>query len=100
MLRMRAFVFVVALLLAAGCGCFENFVQAEERLERPAPRTALNGAIHYQRAILFLTNVDPSKREVLQKPIWEIVTPETSDAELAELDALLVESRHACSLTL
>jgi hypothetical protein len=70
-------------------------VEARERLEQPLPRTALNGAIHYQRAILFLSAVDPAKRVVLQKPIWEIVTPETSEAEIAELNQLLIESRHA-----
>ena len=68
---------------------------AQERLSQPAPRTAPNGAIHYQRAILFLTAVEPDKRRVLQQPIWEIITPETTDAEIAELNKLLIESRHA-----
>lgn len=61
----------------------------------PAPRSATNGALHYQRAILFLSAVDPDKREILSRPLWEIVTPSTPASELAELDALLNESRHA-----
>ncbi len=68
---------------------------AQARLRQPAPRTALNGAIHYQRAILFLNAVDPVKRQILQKPVWEIITPETTDAEIAEINELLIESRHA-----
>jgi len=68
---------------------------ASERLEHPMPRAATNGAIHYQRAILFLYAVDPVKRAALQKPIWEIVTPDSHGDELAKMDKLLVESRHA-----
>ncbi len=66
-----------------------------ERLAQPLPRTALNGAIHYQRAILFLTAVDPAKRAVLQKPMWEIITTDMIEEELAPLNELLIESRHA-----
>ncbi len=68
---------------------------AHEHLSQPVPRPAMNGAIHYQRAILFLAAVDPAMREVLRKPIWEIVTPDISDAKLAKLNDLLIESRHA-----
>ena len=87
----RSILFLLAVTLI---GDFSK-CEARERLEQPLPRTALNGAIHYQRAILFLSAVDPGKREVLQKPIWEIVTPETSEDELENLNDLLIESRHA-----
>lgn len=70
-------------------------VAAQEEFSQPVPQTSPNGAIHYQRAILFLTAVDPQKRTVLEKPIWEIVTPETNDAEIDKLNQLLIESRHA-----
>ncbi|QDT00596.1 hypothetical protein [Adhaeretor mobilis] len=82
-----------ALLLLVG-GARQS-ADAREKLSEPSPQTAHNGALHYQRAILFLTSVDPVKREILQKPIWEIVTPATTDAEIAKLDELLIESRHA-----
>ena len=85
---------LMLLLVVAGTSGSQSAI-ARERLDSPLPRTALNGAIHYQRAILFLSAVDPAKRAVLQKPIWEIVTPEISPAELAKLDELLIESRHA-----
>lgn len=91
--RLALFALMLVLTIALGDGF--STVVARERIDQPLPRTALNGAIHYQRAILFLSAVDPAKREVLQKPIWEIVTPETTKAELAELNELLIESRHA-----
>jgi len=68
---------------------------AGERLEYPMPPTATNGAIHYQRAILFLYAVDPNKRTALLKPIWEIMTPDSNSDEIAKIDKLLIESRHA-----
>ena len=68
---------------------------AGQSLDMPVPRTATNAAIHYQRAILFLSAVDPAKREILLKPIWEIVTPTSTEADLAKVDELLIESRHA-----
>ena len=68
---------------------------AGQSLDMPMPRTATNAAIHYQRAILFLSAVDSAKRETLLKPIWEIVTPTSTEADLAEVDELLIESRHA-----
>ena len=67
----NAFALLLTLMLISG----KQPALAQESLSQPVPRTAQNGAIHYQRAILFLTAVDPAKREVLQKPIWEIVTP-------------------------
>jgi len=39
--------------------------------------------------------VDPAQRELLRKPIWEIVTPDSNDADLAKVDQLLIASRHA-----
>jgi len=68
---------------------------AGEGLQQPMPRAATNGAIHYQRAILFLYAVDPDKRAALLKPIWEIVTPDSDGTAIAKVDELLVESRHA-----
>ena len=64
-------------------------------LDMPMPRTATNAAIHYQRAILFLSAVDQEYRETLLKPIWEIVTPTATEADLAKVDELLIVSRHA-----
>jgi len=93
--RWPCFITAFALLLSLIFNSGQQSVSAQERLSQPAPRTALNGAIHYQRAILFLTAVDPTKRKILQKPIWEIVTPATTEAEIAELNELLIESRHA-----
>ena len=66
-----------------------------QAIRRPLPRTATNAAIHYQRAMLFLSGVEIDKRELLLKPIWEIMTPETTDAELEKINELLVASRHA-----
>ena len=86
---------LLALLLVPIVNGDKQSVFAQERLSQPVPRSAVNGAIHYQRAILFLTAVDPAKREVLQKPIWEIVTPATTEAEIAKLNDLLIDSRHA-----
>ena len=84
-LSLAALMVVSSLLLSA----------AGQSLDMPMPRTATNAAIHYQRAILFLSAVDPAKRETLLKPIWEIVTPTSTEADLAKVDELLIESRHA-----
>ncbi len=94
--RLQRLVFCVLMLLLAliTSNGWQPAV-AGERLDQPLPRTAINGAIHYQRAILFLTAVDPAKREVLGKPMWEIVSPNMAQAELAKLNDLLIESRHA-----
>jgi len=81
-------------MLLASFGNQQRLV-AGEKLSQPLPRTATNGAIHYQRAILFLYAVDPAKRTVLQKPIWEIVTPDSDEDQIAKVDELLIESRHA-----
>ena len=66
-----------------------------ETLDMPLPRTASNAAIHYQRAMLFLSAVDPSTREPLLKPIWEIITPDSGKEDLEKVDQLLIDSRHA-----
>ena len=91
----RLVVCLVYLFLAALTCCGKQTAIAEEHLSQPASRVAPNGAIHYQHTILYLTAVDPAKREVLQKPIWEIVTPTTSKTEISRLNDLFIESRHA-----
>ncbi len=90
----RQIVFLLVLMLLMLFGDQQQSV-AGEKLHRPMPRTATNGAIHYQRAILFLYAVDPAKRSLLQKPIWEIVTPDSTEDDVAKVDRLLIESRHA-----
>ena len=45
--------------------------------------------------MLYLSGVDPAKRELLLKPIWEVLSAETSDGDLAAADQLLIESRFA-----
>ena len=85
----RALVFIIVLLALA-----VSETHATE-LYQPLPSSASNAALHYQRAILFLAEVDPSLRKLLKKPIWEIVNAETTEAEVAEIDALLIVSRHA-----
>jgi len=66
-----------------------------ETLEQPLPGTATNAALHYQRAILFLYSVEPASREILGQPIWEIIHRDSSEDDIAGLDRLLIETRHA-----
>lgn len=89
----RAFV----MLVAAFCIFVSNQPReaAAESLEFPAPRESTNAAIHYQRACLFLNSVDYEQRELLRKPIWQVVTSESTDEDLANVDRVLVPSRHA-----
>lgn len=61
----------------------------------PLPSSSSNAALHYQRAILFLAEVEPDQRKMLRQPIWEIVNAETTAEEVAEIDALLIASRHS-----
>ncbi len=85
----------LAVALAAAIG--GSIVQRTnaESLDLPDPRSSTNGAIHYQRACLFLSAVDIDQRAILRKPIWQIITAETTDDELAKIDDLLIASRHA-----
>lgn len=62
-------------------------------LQLPSPSS--NAALHYQRAILFLAEVDPKQRELLEKSIWEIVNSQTTPEQIDEINALLFASRHA-----
>ena len=64
-------------------------------IDMPEPRTATNAAIHYQRAVLFLGAIQPEDREILARPIWEIITPESSEEDLAAVNRLLIAGRHA-----
>ena len=73
---------------------FANSGRAQS-LDMPMPPSSTNGAIHYQRAMLYLSGVDPVKRELLLKPIWEVLSAETSEGDLAAADQLLIESRFA-----
>ncbi|WP_148074122.1 hypothetical protein [Bythopirellula goksoeyrii] len=91
-LRTGCFSFLLCpLLFVIVLHCSANAAELEQRL----PTSSSNAALHYQRAILFLADVDVEKRKLLEKPIWEIVTPETSADELKAIDALLVASRYA-----
>ena len=78
----------VLLLLSSGA------LHAAEVLS-PLPSSSSNAALHYQRAILFLSEVPPEKRKLLRKPIWEIINAETTAKEVAEIDSVLIASRHA-----
>ena len=80
--------------------CHANSSLGGESLNFPLPRTSTNAALHYQRAILFLVAVDPAQRELLRKPVWEIVTPDSTAADLTKVDRLLIASRHAVRSTL
>lgn len=93
LLKPLATLLVVSTLFALLYDCQQ--LLASENLTHPLPPTATNGAIHYHKAILFLYAVDPVKRAALQRPIWELVTPESSDDDIRKMDMLLVESRHA-----
>ena len=73
---------------------FQARIHAGE-IEQRLPNSSSNAALHYQRALLFLADVDPEKRKLLSKPIWEIVTPNTTAQETKAIDDLLIASRHA-----
>ncbi|WP_146450509.1 hypothetical protein [Bythopirellula polymerisocia] len=73
---------------------FQPKIHAAE-IEQRLPNSSSNAALHYQRALLFLAEVDPGKRKQLEKPIWEIVTPKTSEQETKAIDDLLIAARHA-----
>ena len=90
----RVFCFTTLTLVMSigltGASC----AQAKE-VYQPLPSGSSNGALHYQRAMLFLAEVDPTQRELLRKPIWEIINSETSGEDVQKIDQLLIASRHA-----
>ncbi|MEM9353351.1 MAG: hypothetical protein AAGA92_10090 [Planctomycetota bacterium] len=83
-----AFVLVVGVVAAP---CSAGAVELPQRI----PASSSNAALHYHRAILLMADVDLEQRALLKQPIWELVHPEMSEAEVARIDALLVASRHA-----
>ena len=64
-------------------------------IRQPLPNGSSNAALHYQRAILLLANVDDQQRKLLQEPIWKIVTPQMTAAEQDAITQLLFAGRHA-----
>ena len=84
--RVAVAIFVLPLLA--------NVLQAADVLS-PLPSSSSNAALHYQRAILFLAEVEPEQRKLLRKPIWQIVNPETTADEVAEIDRMLISCRYS-----
>jgi len=68
---------------------------ADGLLELALPPTAPNAALHYQRGLLFLSAVDPAKRELLAPPIWELIGDMPKEGRLDAINDLLFASRHA-----
>ena len=83
-----------AFALAFAVGMAPLAAQAVELPQR-IPATSSNAALHYHRAILLMADVDLEKRMLLRQPIWELVHSEMTAEEVARLDDLLIESRHA-----
>lgn len=65
------------------------------RFQMALPSSSNNGALHYQRALLFLAAVEDKQQQLLNKPIWEIVNTDTTAEEIAAINNLLIASRHA-----
>jgi len=92
----RGRLFQLVTRFAAGVLCLWASSHAlADQVRQPLPSPANNAALHYQRAILFLDAVDPDKRAILRKPIWEIVNAGTTPEELKKIDELLIAARHA-----
>lgn len=66
-----------------------------QELRQPLPNGSSNAALHYQRAILFLADVDLKSRKLLEEPIWKIVTPQMTDEQQNAITQLLYGGRHA-----
>jgi hypothetical protein len=64
-------------------------------IDEVLPTSSSNAALHYQRALLFLSAVDREQQLLLDKPIWEIVHADTTEKEVESINRLLIESRHA-----
>ena len=66
-----------------------------QEIRQPLPNGSSNAALHYQRAILFLADVDIKSRKLLEDPIWKIVTPQMTDEQENAITQLLYGGRHA-----
>ena len=70
-------------------------VAQEGTLAEPFPAPAANAALHYQRAMLHLAQLDDDEARPLAKPIWEIL-PAPVDQQLPrEVGRLLSRARFA-----
>jgi hypothetical protein len=64
-------------------------------LAEPFPAPAANAALHYQRAMLLLSELDDNEMKPLSKPIWEVL-PAPAEKQLPrEVDRLLRDARFA-----
>jgi len=66
-----------------------------QELRQPLPNGSSNAALHYQRAILLLGDVNPASKKLLAEPIWQIVTPQMTDEQQNTITQLLYGGRHA-----
>ena len=83
------------LLLALVAGIATVAQAADGRIDAPLPSTATNGALHYQRGLLFLNGVDPEQRAQLNQPIWELLGGLSDPDRRRTIEKLLIDSRHA-----
>lgn len=66
-----------------------------QEIRQPLPNGSSNAALHYQRAILFLDNIDPELRKLLDEPLWKLVTPDMTSDQQNKISQLLFQGRHA-----
>lgn len=64
-------------------------------LAEPFPAPATNAALHYQRAILHLEKLEPSRKSLLDVPVWESLPAPVEETVSRELAALLYRGRFA-----
>ena len=71
-----------------------------QEIRQPLPNGSSNAALHYLRAILLLADVDPESKSLLEKPLWEIVTPQMTEQQRGLISQLLFSGRHAVRATM
>lgn len=83
------------MLLCAGLSEISIKEARAQKIRQPLPNGSSNAALHYQRAILFLAGVDSESKSLLEKPLWEIVTPQMTEQQQGVISQLLFKGRHA-----
>jgi hypothetical protein len=72
-----------------------NCVAQLGTLAEPFPGPASNAALHYQRAILQLQKLEPSRKSLLDVPVWESLPAPFDKTVSRELAGLLYRGRFA-----
>lgn len=92
--RNRCFLVTLASVIAVFSTAHQCRAQTGT-LAEPFPAPAPNAALHYQRALLYLSKLDRDELQLLSKPVWEVLPAPVERQSTREISSLLRHARFA-----